>query len=109
MCPALNPELDARGTPKDPDVRYWAENAGPNPFARRLDELYFPRADSIDLEDILRVIPSLAKPSLTFLQRLSSETWDEKHLDDRYKEVWKVHWNKNDGNSVEAVLKMVRI
>ena len=80
MCPALNPELQNRGTPNDPDVRYWIERAGPNPFAKKLSELDFSVPDSIDLEAILRVIPSLTNPSMTFLKRLSSETWDEKHL-----------------------------
>lgn len=109
MCPALDSEYRNRRTPRNPDVRYWIENAGPHPFAKKMSELDFPEPDNVDHEASLRVIPSLINPSLTFLQRLSSKTWDEKRLDDRYKEAWKVCWNKEDGSPVEAVLKMVRL
>ena len=107
MCPVLDLEYRNRRTLKNPDVRYWVENAGPNPFAKDLSELDFPEPDYVDLEASLRVIPALSSPSITFHQALSSKTWDEKHLDDRHKEVWKVRWNKEDGSSVDAVLKMV--
>ena len=109
MCPALDPEYTNRRSAKNPDVRYWVERASPYPFVKNRSDLFYPMPDDIDPEENLKTIPSLTNPSMTFLERLSSDTWDEKHLDDRLKEVWRVCWKKEDGNSAEVVLKMVRL
>ena len=70
MCPSLNPEYENRHSTQNPDVLYWIENAGPNPFVKTSSELFFPVPDDVDSVDNLRVIPSLTNPgpSMIFIE-----------------------------------------
>ena len=125
MSPALNPEYENLRKGSDPDAKYWAETAGPNPYnpykailndkseviSAHLDFSQFRYPPLDDHDDRPYVLKTLVNPSLTFVQRLNSPTWNEKRFQNRYKEVWRVRWTKeNDAKdeTIDAVLKMVR-
>ena len=109
MSPALDSEYRCLGEASDPDVKYWVERAGPNPYEQNnLSVFDYPPPN--DHDNGPYSLKTLMNPSLTFVKRLNSPTWDEKRFQDRYKEVWMVRWKRDSGKNietVEAVLKMV--